>query len=219
MGPSIQEELEKAAFRLFKESVQFEAASRTDRGVHAYGQIVQFFLKEKTDLPIQRALNAILPSDIRILSVEETPSHFHPTLDAKGKTYQYNIWNHFIQNPIERHLQWHYPYPMDISLMKQAAQMLIGTHDFSSFTTKPVDDPIRTLFQIEIIHNAPSIQIQMTGDRFLYKMARRIAGTLANIGSKKLDLSLLPQILSTPSRSLAGVTAPPHGLFLKKVHF
>ena len=162
---------------------------------------------------LQRALNGVLPSDIRVL--ETMYLKFHPTLDALGKTYHYDLCLGLVQNPFFRHLSWHYSYKIDLSAMQQTASDLIGTHDFSPYTTEKKKNPVCTLSKIEVIPLEENrLRISLTGDRFLYKMARTIAGTLANIGSGKL--SSLPHL---PDRSQSGVTAPPHGLTLYKVYY
>ena len=162
-------------------------------------------------LKLQRALNATLPADIRILECEYLD--FHPTLDAKSKTYHYDLCLTPVQDPFHRHLSWHYPYSIDLSLMEKAAFDLIGTRDYSAFTTESRKNPICTLSKIDLIPlEQGRLRIAFTGDRFLYKMARTLAGTLANIGSGKITLSFT-------ERAKTGVTAPSHGLTLYKVYY
>jgi tRNA pseudouridine38-40 synthase len=213
-GPSIQEELETACARILQETCPCEAASRTDRGVHAKGQMVQFYTtKEITLEKLHTGLNGVLPRDIRVLAVESL--EFHPTLDAIAKTYHYDLCLSGVQDPFYRHLSWHYPHRIDLPLMKLAAKELIGTRDFSAFTTENKKNPLCTLSKIELIPLENNrLRIALTGDRFLYKMARTIAGTLANLGSGKLTALCL-----TKDRTQTGVTAPPHGLTLFKVYY
>jgi tRNA pseudouridine38-40 synthase len=205
-GPSIQEELEKAILRILGEPVSCEAASRTDRGVHAEGQVVQFVAHKNVD-DLRRALNAVLPRDIRVKEARIVPETFHPTLDAKYKTYHYHLTLGPVQDPFTRETAWHYPYPLDLGLMETAAKELVGTKDFSAFSTEVPKRPICTLMDISITRSGNQLQIALTGDRFLYKMARRLAGTLANIGSGKI----LPGEI--------GETAPAHGLVLHKINY
>ncbi len=213
-GPSIQEALEKACAKILQEKVTCEAASRTDRGVHAEAQVVQFYLsKAWPEEKLQKALNSALPRDIRI--VELSYKEFHPSLDATGKTYFYDLCSGPVQDPFFRHLSWHYPYKIDLQIMRQAASELIGQHDFSAFTTEPQKNPLCTLMSIDFVPlREDRLRIVLTGDRFLYKMARTLAGTLANIGSGKL--TSLPQ---RKDRRAAGVTAPPHGLTLSRIYY
>jgi len=187
-GPSIQGELEKALKRILQEEVICEAASRTDRGVHAAGQVVQFTTTK--DFPGAHALNGVLPKDIRVLEAKEVSLSFHPTLAAHSKTYHYNLDLGPVQDPFRRHISWHFPYFKGFA----DPQELLGTRDFSTFTTEPAKNPICTLYEITC---SPE-QIIISGDRFLYKMVRRLVGHLVG---------------------RPGLTAPAHGLTLYKVHY
>jgi tRNA pseudouridine38-40 synthase len=182
--------------------------------VHARAQIVQFYTsKDLAPERLRRGLNGVLPQDIRVIDVEY--KKFHPTLDALYKTYHYDLCHSVVQDPFYRHLSWHYPYKIELSAMRQAAKELIGTRSFAAFTTEQKKNPICTLSQIDLIPLGDErLRIALTGERFLYKMARTLAGTLANIGSGKL--ASLPEIAE---RSKTGVTAPPHGLTLHKVYY
>ena len=199
-----------------QEKVSCEATSRTDRGVHAQGQVVQFFSsKPRNAETLIRGLNALLPRDIRVR--ENT---LHCPLDATSKTYHYLLCLGSVQDPFYRKFSWHYPYPIDLALLQSASTQLLGTHNFSAFSTDPPEDPVRTLLGLELTPlPGQRLLIAMTGDRFLYKMARTIAGTLANIGSGKLPENLIPRLLTQPDRTLAGMTAPAHGLTLQAISF
>ena len=218
-NPTIQGEISKAIERLTQEKVVPESASRTDRGVHAQGQVIVFSLQKDWDLKIlEKALNAHLPQDIRILNIQRVPEYFHPTLQALGKEYHYHVTTERIQSPMDLLYAWHKPLSLDLNLMKQASQDFLGTHDFTSFSTDPRDNPLCTLTRIEfLVLERGILQISMTGDRFLYKMARTIAGTLIDIGEKKLAPSSIPSIFASKDRKKAGVSAPAHGLFLHRV--
>jgi tRNA pseudouridine38-40 synthase len=220
-GPSIQEALETACAQVLGEPVQCEAASRTDRGVHAEGQVVQFRAnKEMLPQKLLLALNSYLPKEIRVQKVFLVPPSFHPTLDATSKTYHYYLCFGKTQLPFHRRFSWHYRYPIDLRLMTQAARQLIGTHDFSAFTTERVEDPIRTLLDVNLsLFEENRLKIEMRGDRFLYKMARTVAGTLAQIGSGKLPPDWMAHLFHSKRREEGGLTAPPHGLFLFEVYY
>ncbi|MBS0625991.1 MAG: tRNA pseudouridine(38-40) synthase TruA [Verrucomicrobia bacterium] len=220
-GPSVQESLEKALFQILRTPVLTEAASRTDRGVHARGQVVSFVLEEERDLSLlQYNLNSVLPSDIRILSLEETADSFHPTLDAVGKEYRYSICLGPVFDPFQRQYAWHVHQPLDLEAMQAAALAFIGTHDFSSFTTEDVEESTRTLFDVKIaVLPENQLEIRLYGDRFLYKMARRIVGTLVEIGQGKIPVGQVGTLFEKPNRSTAGMTAPAHGLFLHQVFY
>ena len=221
MGPSIEETLEKSLQQVLRHPVKLQAASRTDAGVHARGQTVNFFTSSEIDLfKLQKSFNGTLPRDISVLSLEEMPESFHPTLDAQGKEYHYHICLGPVQLPFHRLFSWHFPYPLNIEEMRAAAQDLVGVHDFSAFTSEKTNDNVREIFSLDISMMGPSrLQIAVRGNRFLYKMVRTIVGTLMSIGCGKLKRSDLTQILESKDRTQAGLTAPAHGLFLHKVFY
>jgi tRNA pseudouridine38-40 synthase len=220
-GPSVQEELEKAIQHILNTPLSTEAASRTDRGVHAKGQIAHF----RTDQTIearqfQRALNAVLPREISVQDVEIVDDSFHPTLNAISKEYHYWICNSPIQLPMNRLYSWHIHHPLDLASMQRAALDFLGTHDFSAFSNEPEDHAIRTIEHIAIQPSESGrIRIEIRADRFLYKMVRNIVGTLAYIGLQKLSIDSIPQILASKMRKNGGITAPAHGLFLMEVFY
>ncbi|HSX11814.1 MAG TPA: tRNA pseudouridine(38-40) synthase TruA [Chlamydiales bacterium] len=210
-GPSIQEELQNALTRITGESPLPEAASRTDRGVHAMGQVIQFSLQKSIEpQKLLHSLNAVLPQDIRLLQL--LPCQFHPTLDAIGKEYIYRLTLGPVQDPIQRLYAWQVHVPLNLPKMEAAAQELIGTHDFTAFANEEEKDPICTL---ESISFKDALEISIKGNRFLYKMVRNIVGALVYIGSGKLA-SLTP-ILASRDRKQAAITAPAHGLHLHQV--
>ena len=221
MGPSIEETLEKALSQVLRHPVKLQAASRTDAGVHATGQVVNFFTPTTDDLSLlKKSFNGVLPRDISVLSLEEMPPSFHPTLEAQGKEYHYHICLNQVQLPFHRLSSWHFPTPLDIDEMRQAAEHLIGKHDFSAFTSEPLDDNVREIFNIDISLSVPGrLQITVAGNRFLYKMVRTIVGTLVYTGCNKLKASDISHILLNKERSQAGLTSPAHGLFLHKVFY
>lgn len=226
MGPSIEECLENVLEKIFQESITLQAASRTDAGVHADAQIVNFIISKP--LPsldrLRTSLNALLPKDISILLAEKVEISFHPTLNSQGKEYYYKICYEKVQLPKERHYSWHYPVDLNIAAMKQAAELLVGEHDFSAFCnykkTQKYAHFIRNIEKIEIEENGDKrLTVHIKGNNFLYKMVRNIVGTLVYVGCGKLKLDDIPEILKTKKRLLAGVTAPAHGLTLSKVHY
>lgn len=212
--PSIQEEIEKALYRLTAETILPEAASRTDRGVHARGQVVQFALsQERPKEKLLLGLNAVLPRTIRVLEVQRRD--FHPTLDASGKEYHYQICQGLVQDPTLRLYSWHWRHPLDERWIQSASQDLLGTHDFSAFANEKEENPICTLKSLSFDGKV----FRIRGDRFLYKMVRNLVGTLVYIGCGKLDPKAIPSILASKKRSHAGVTAPAHGLYLHQVFY
>ncbi len=226
MGPSIEETLQEALERILREKIVLQAASRTDAGVHAQGQIVNFFTTKF--IPsfdrFQYSLNSLLPPSIVVNNIENAAQSFHPTLDCVGKEYHYSICCGPIQLPQCRRYSWHYPYLLDVVAMQAGAQLLTGTHDFSAFCNfkKNSDYPhfIRTVTDISIAQsNDNRLLIKVSGNNFLYKMVRNIVGTLVYVGRGKFTLNELRAILLNKDRKQAGVTAPACGLSLHRVFY
>ncbi len=216
MGPSIEAELEKCLTQILQHPVKLQAASRTDRGVHARHQVVNFF----TDKPIGRlkkSLNLMLPEDISVYAVDEMAEDFHPTLDCKGKVYEYALCLGQVQLPFHRFFSWHFPYAVDLQKMEQAAAYLVGKHDFSALTNEKQEDNVREVYSILLTPDKDRLTIQVSGNNFLYKMVRNIVGTLVYVGCGKLNTEEIPSILEQKDRTRAGMTAPAHGLCLKQV--
>jgi tRNA pseudouridine38-40 synthase len=223
-GPSIEESLQTVIEQIVQHPVTLQAASRTDAGVHAYAQVVNFFTS-KTELHLHRlqiSLNNLLPSSISVLAIEQMPLDFHPTLDCIGKEYHYWICCGTAQYPQHRFYSWHYPYSLNMEDMKKAARLLVGVHDFQAFCNelknKEYDNYVREVTGIEIVpHPENRLQIIIRGNNFLYKMVRNLVGTLAYIGRGKIAVEEIPNILGTQDRTKAGITAPAHGLTLHHV--
>jgi tRNA pseudouridine38-40 synthase len=218
MGLSIEEELEKALAQILQHPVKLQAASRTDAGVHAEGQVVNFFTESEMPLDkLQKSLNSLLPKDISVLKIEEAPEAFHPTLDCRGKEYHYSVCTGSTQLPFHRQFSWHFSYPLDLEAMQKAAEALLGKHDFSAFTNEKQEDNVREIFAIQIEPLDGRLKIRVSGNNFLYKMVRNIVGTLLYAGCGKLPWQEVPSIIASKDRTRAGVTAPAHGLVLKEV--
>jgi tRNA pseudouridine38-40 synthase len=221
-GPSIEGTLERVLSTILQEkTILLQASSRTDRGVHANYQVVNFFTSKEIDLlKLQNSLNRLLPKTIVTKKVETLPITFHPSIAAHKKQYYYNISFGTYQLPHLRYYSWHFPYDLDIELMQISSKKLIGCYDFTSFSNKKPTKPICHIFDIEILLMSQyEMQIQITGNRFLYRMARNIAGTLAYVGAKKILPTSLEEILHAKNRKKAGVTPPPHGLVLNKIYY
>lgn len=224
MGPNIEQLLSDALEKILQYPVTLQAASRTDAGVHAEGQVVNFFLKQSIPLPqLVYRLNRVLPPQLSITSAEEMKEDFHPTLQAQGKEYWYHICHGKTQLPFYRKTSWHFPYPLDLKQMEDGASCLVGTHDFSSLCNQqniPMKNPVCTLKSISLIPiDQERLSIRVVGNRFLFKMMRNLVGTLAYVGCGKLKAQDLPQILLEKNRIFAGITAPAHGLLLKQVFY
>lgn len=222
IGPSIEEELQKALETILQHPITLQAASRTDKGVHARAQVINFF----TPCPIEKLqfqLNSLLPKSIRIFNVQKAPNDFHPTLDVLDKTYIYQISTGPFQMPQERLYAWHVRRPLNFELMQAGATLLGGTHDFAGFTNqKPSEiytNTIRTIKSIKITKSEQKVKISITGKSFLYKMVRNIVGTISYIGCQKLPLSVILDVLNSKDRSTGGITAPAHGLTLFNINY
>ena len=223
-GPSIEETLETALIKILQHPISLQAASRTDAGVHAEDQVVNFYT-DKHPLNLERlhkSLNQLLPKDIKINTFTLTEDTFHPTLDSIAKEYHYHITTHPCLSPFKRHFFWHFPKQLDLELMNQAATFLLGKQDFQAFTNfrkPPYKDTIREIFSIQFIQDKEDLCIQIKGNSFLYKMVRNIVGTLCYIGCHKIALQELPAILEGKKRKHAGITAPASGLVLKRIYY
>jgi len=223
VGSSIEAMLQKTLEKILQQKVVLQAASRTDAGVHAEEQVVNFFLEKERNLEqLHKSLNQLLPKDIRVTAIEVAKDDFHPTLDAKGKEYHYRLSRSRVQLPFTRLFSWHYPFPLDLEKMETAAQFFIGEHDFQAFgnTADPKPkDTIRTLYRLDIVSENEDLRFEIHGNHFLYKMVRNLVGTLVYVGIGKLSLQEAEKLIASKDRTLAGMTAPAHGLILKKVFY
>lgn len=214
-GPSIEEEIEKALFTLFKQKFKIQAASRTDKNVHAKKQVANFFIENEIDLDLLKyKLNCLIPKDIRILDLESVNTDFHPTLNCIKKHYQYNICQDLFQLPHKRFYSWHIHQILDLDKMKHASNIFLGNHNFLAFSNRQEKNPIREIYNIDIVKENNQISISVVGNSFLYKMVRNIVGALVEIGKEKITISDLKKILESKNRKKPFITAPAHGLFL-----
>ncbi len=221
-GNSIQAELEKALRDLLKEEIHIMGASRTDAGVHSRGNVAVFDTEARMPAgKISFALNTRLPADIRIQESREVPADFHPRFQETRKTYEYRICNRTFQDPCRRLYSLFYYWDLDEKRMQQAANYLVGTHDFTSFSTlKPeVTDRVRTIESLTVTRTGDEILIRVIGNGFLYNMVRIIAGTLLRVGGGKIDPEQIPVMLEAKDRSAALETAPPEGLTLVSIEY
>lgn len=225
-GIGIQEKIEEALQKVFQESIRLHGASRTDAGVHARGMVAHFELPaEKFKMPVRKlplALNAHLPSDIRIMGATRCSPEFHARFSATGKQYRYFIWNYPYLDPLIRHYCWHIPRKLNAAEMKKATGYFIGTHDFKSFAANrnyEVENTIRTIWRCELKRSGHLYTFIIEGDGFLYKMCRGIVGTIAQVGLGKISINQIPEIFEMRDRKAAGMSAPPQGLVLWKVYY
>ena len=214
----LKEKIEK----LNGKETEIIGASRTDAGVHAYGNIIVF--DTETSIPANRfapALNSNLPDDIRILRSEEVPLDFHPRKCISEKTYEYRILNTRYMIPTKRLYYSHCSYELDEKNMNEAAKYLVGEHDFTSFCNVESQalTHVRKIISAEVFRQDDRVIIRVVGNGFLYNMVRIIAGTLIQVGRGKIRPDEMKTIIEAKSRSSAGPTAPPQGLFLIKYEF
>ena len=219
---TVQETLEDAIDSLTQYRSTTTASGRTDAGVHALGQVVHFLTPSRHPAEtFQRALNALLPRDVRVLDAREMPQAFHATLDARSKRYRYLIDNQPIPSPFQLRYAWHVPRPLDVAAMRRAAQALLGRNDFRSFETDWPNrtSSVRTILDLWMAQTGSLVTLEVEADGFLYNMVRAIAGTLALVGTGKRPESWVGEVLRAEDRTQAGPTAPPQGLYLLGVRF
>lgn len=203
-----------------------KGCSRTDAGVHAAAYAVSFF----TDcaLPLEKlplALNAHLPTDIRIYRAEEVEQDFHARYSAKSKTYLYRFWNSPVDSPFETDLSWRINAPLDAVVMQNAAQCFVGCHDFAGFMSAGSTieaqggSTVRTVSAARVERVGDEIRFFITADGYLYHMVRIMAGTLAEVGAHRRNAQQVTDAVRSADRALAGPTAPAKGLFLYRIDY
>jgi tRNA pseudouridine38-40 synthase len=222
-GDSIQGLLEDALARFEGAPVTVHGAGRTDAGVHALGQVASVRVTCGHDVAtLTRALNAHLPADVRVLSVEEADPEFHARFSARSKTYRYVIRNAPVARPFERLYVWHLSGRLDVDAMREAAGTVVGTHDFAAFQSVGTETPgsVRTMLRSDIVELEPGlIAYEVTGEGFLRYMVRALTGTLVEIGRGWREPGSMRALLAGGRRADSGATAPPHGLFLVSVDY
>ena len=224
-GVSIQGLLEDALAPIEAGPVDVHGAGRTDAGVHSIGQVASVRLAAQLDTStLFRALNAVLPDDVRVAAVEEAAPDFHARFSAVAKTYEYRIVNAPIVSPFMHRYVWHIPQPLEMGAMRAAAEPLVGRHDFAGFqgTGSTVVSTERTIESLDWEEGAGferPIVMRVTGDGFLRHMVRNIIGTLVEIGVGRWRPARVRELLDARDRTHAGPTAPARGLFLAKVRY
>jgi tRNA pseudouridine38-40 synthase len=225
---TIQGTLASAIGRITGEKVLPQGSGRTDAGVHALGQVATF--TTESPIPAENlviALNDILPASIRVREAGEVPADFHARRSVRSKTYRYRIYRAAICSPFLARYVWHYPYPLDESAMQQAASLVIGEHDFTSFAAVDPErgredensSNVRQIFASSWNSQGEELVYEVTGTGFLHHMVRNLVGTLLLVGKGTLTPPDVFGILQARNRSLAGATAPASGLFLVDVKY
>ena len=232
-GRSIQGELERALAEIEGRPVAVAGAGRTDAGVHALGQVASMQLAHGIETAVLvRAINAKLPSDIRLLAAETVAADFHARYAARGKTYRYNLTLGPVESPFTRRYAWHVREPLDLGAMREAAARLPGRRDFAAFQAvgTEVASTVRTVHSVAIAAAdagwparegvaLPALTIEVAGDGFLRHMVRIIVGTIVEAGAGRVDPAAVTAIAASRARERAGPTAPPRGLFLVAVDY
>jgi tRNA pseudouridine38-40 synthase len=222
-GVTVQQLLQEAIARICGEDIKVHGSGRTDQGVHARGQVAHMDLANPIPAAaLAKALNAMLPADIRVLRVARVRPDFHARRGAASKEYRYCIWNGDVLPPWMRHYRAHVRRPLDVRAMRAAAAMLVGRHDFAAFTANPnrvVESTVRTITRLSVSKRGPEILIRAEADGFLFKMVRSLAGWLIRVGTGAAMAEQTRAILASAVRTADVPTAPPQGLFLWQVHY
>ncbi len=222
-GVTIQGVVEKKIEIMVGEPVKLIASGRTDAGVHAINQVCNFVTRSKIGpQDLRRGLNSLLPDDIFVRDSEYVPLEFHARYRVKSKTYEYRILNREDPDLFQRHYVWHIRVPLNTEEMAQCLAVLRGRHDFSAFRSSGSGnlDPVRTVLRTEL--NGPDhgmIKVVIEAEGFLRHMVRNILGTVVDAGLGKMDVSGFKEILESKDRKMAGIKAPPQGLFLMNVEY
>jgi tRNA pseudouridine38-40 synthase len=225
---TVQGLLSDAIERVTGERTLPQGSGRTDAGVHALTQVASCVIE--SPIPAANlviALNDILPPSVRVLAIEEATPDFHARASAKAKTYRYRIWRGTICPPFLARYVYHHPYPLDENAMDEAACVVVGEHDFTSFAAVDPErgremnavSNLRTVFFSSWLQEGEELVYNVRGNGFLHHMVRNLVGTFLLVGKGTLSASDIDRILQTKSRSAAGPTAPAHGLYLVNVEY
>ena len=223
---SVQQTLEEALLPLSPGGapVAVNGSGRTDAGVHARGQVAHFDLGREIDgASLRRALNDRLPEDVRVLAAEPAPPDFDARRSAHGKEYRYRVWNAEVMDPVLRRFRHRVPRALDLAAMRRAASLFVGEHDFAAFTAnpqRPVESTVRRVYAVEVdASEPPEVEIRVSGEGFLYKMVRSIAGFLIAVGTGKERPEAVREVLDTRLRTARVESAPARGLCLWRVWY
>jgi tRNA pseudouridine38-40 synthase len=221
---TVQGVIEDKLQTLLGQPAKLQASGRTDAGVHAFGQVANFKTSSKISVnALKRGLQSLLPDDIIIKQVEYVSNEFHARYSAISKVYEYSILNREEPDIFRRHYVWHIYRPLNLEMMSKCLSLLTGRHDFSSFksTGSNNTDPVRTVIRADLLGPFEDgvMKFVIEADGFLRHMVRNIVGTLVDVGLEKIDLENFEEIFKLRDRRLAGIKAPPQGLFLVRVKY
>jgi tRNA pseudouridine38-40 synthase len=221
---TVQGEIERALEAITGERLRIGGAGRTDRGVHARGQVISFEAPWRHRLAdLQRALDATLASDVAVVRMGEAAGDFHPRYRARSRVYRYMIWNQSWRSPLHRRTTWHVRQELDLDQMIQASRCLLGAHDFGAFGRPPggeeAGNAVRTVLRADWQEQSPVLTFDIEANAFLYRMVRSVVGTLVRVGWGELSPDDVQSILDARSRSEIKLVAPPQGLCLMQVNY
>ena len=217
---TVQGVLEEAVGRITGKRVVVHGAGRTDAGVHALGQVASFRGAFKLDDgTLLRALNAVLPEDVRVFSLEEAPPGVHARKSARSKLYRYRIAVAAQPSPLDRRYVLHWPYPLRVGKMRQAARLFARTADFTAFSSNRDRSPVRTVTRSELRRRGGELVYAIEAAGFLRYMVRTIVGTLLEVGRGRLEPEAIEDIFRGRDRSRAGATAAAKGLTLVRIDY
>lgn len=219
---TIQGKLERLISRMCKEEIAIQGSGRTDAGVHALGQVVNFHTgSDMSTEEMLQFMNQYLPEDIAVVEIAEAAERFHSRLNARGKRYSYRVWNSAIPNVFYRRYAHTIAETLDVEAMRTAAAVFLGEHDFKSFTStkKGKKSTVRRIDCIEIKKEGDLITFTFEGNGFLYHMVRILVGTLLEVGLGKREAASIPELIEARNRELAGALVPGKGLVLEEVFY
>ena len=219
---TVQGEVEAALSRMLNTPTRVRVGGRTDAGVHARGQVASFRTSRPLDpARFRHSLNCVLPADVSVSDVAEVPDAFDPRSDARSRIYRYRIWNRSYPSALHARFAWHVPRALDRAAMQEAAALLVGEHDFSSFQGADSVErtPWRTVLRSEVGRDRGFLVYDVEARSFARHMVRNIVGTLVGVGRGALSREDFSRIFAARDRRRAGATAPPQGLFLVAVRY
>ncbi len=222
--PTIQDEMQTALSRMTKDKIRLQGASRTDSGVHARGQVANFFT-QKDSIPIKafvRGLNTMLPDDIVVRNAKLVDFEFHSKRHSKKKIYTYHLSWASTPSPFSHDYHWRIQSPLNVEAMQEATLCLVGKHDFNAFRALNcgAKHAVRQIYWLSVREQKEDrLEIEICGNAFAKNMVRIMVGTLVELGQGKIDKKQLQAILASRDRKLAGITAPAKGLFLETVFY
>ncbi len=222
-GPSIQQSIEEAILKFCAEKVVVHGAGRTDAGVHALGQAAHFDLEKEAETErVRAAINFHLkPAPIVLVSVEEAAPGFNARTSARHRAYLYRIVNRRAPPALDRGRAWHVPHELDVAAMHEAAQVLVGKHDFTTFRASlcQAKSPVKTLDRLDVVRDGEMVNVHAEARSFLHHQVRNMVGTLNLVGQGKWSAEDVRRALEARDRAAGGPTCPPDGLYLMRVEY